>query len=111
MSMGPSRLCAAFSQYARVRGGTNCFRRHPSPGRSSPCCWLSSSWRAAVSYASRKKALTLTWRSHVTPLAKLLEAALFAASHPITVEDLTALDEEASPAAVALALDEIRLHY
>jgi segregation and condensation protein B len=47
----------------------------------------------------------------VTPLAKLLEAALFAASHPISVEDLTALDDEASPAAVALALDEIRLHY
>jgi segregation and condensation protein B len=47
----------------------------------------------------------------VTPLAKLLEAALFASAHPVSLEDLTALDSESSPAAVSLALDEIRMHY
>jgi segregation and condensation protein B len=47
----------------------------------------------------------------VTPLAKLLEAALFAAGRPIPIEELAALDPEASPAAIALALDEIRECY
>jgi segregation and condensation protein B len=47
----------------------------------------------------------------VTPLAKLLEAALFASARPIAVEELAALDPEASPAALAAALDEIRDTY
>jgi segregation and condensation protein B len=47
----------------------------------------------------------------VTPLAKLLEAALFASARPITAEELSALDKEASPAAVSGALEEIREHY
>ena len=37
-----------------------------------------------------------TWRSRVTPLAKLLEAALFASARPIPTEELAALDPEAS---------------
>jgi segregation and condensation protein B len=47
----------------------------------------------------------------VTPLAKLLEAALFASGRPIPVEELAALDPEATPAAIAMALDEVREHY
>jgi segregation and condensation protein B len=47
----------------------------------------------------------------VTPLARLLEAALFASPRPIPVEELAALDPEASPAALAAALDELREHY
>jgi segregation and condensation protein B len=47
----------------------------------------------------------------VTSLAKLLEAALFASSRPIPVDELAALDPEASPAAIQAALDEIREHY
>jgi len=47
----------------------------------------------------------------VTPLAKLLEAALFASARPIPNDALAQLDPEASPAAVALAMDEIREHY
>jgi len=47
----------------------------------------------------------------VTPLAKLLEAALFASGRPIPVDELAALDPEASPAAIAMALDEISEHY
>ena len=47
----------------------------------------------------------------MTPLAKLLEAALFASARPIPNDALAQLDPEASPAAVALAMDEIREHY
>jgi segregation and condensation protein B len=47
----------------------------------------------------------------VTPLAKLLEAALFASPRPVSVEELYALDRGATPAAVAMALDELRLRY
>jgi len=47
----------------------------------------------------------------VTPLAKLLEAALFASGRPIPTDELAALDEDASGAAVAAALDELREHY
>ena len=44
-------------------------------------------------------------------LAKLLEAALFASPRPMAVDELAALDPEATPAAVQAALDEIREHY
>lgn len=47
----------------------------------------------------------------MTPLAKLLEAALFASARPIPTDELVGLDAEASPAGVAAALDEIREHY
>jgi segregation and condensation protein B len=47
----------------------------------------------------------------VTSLAKLLEAALFASGRPVPAEELRALEPEASPAEIALALDEIRAHY
>ncbi len=44
----------------------------------------------------------------MSPLAQLLEAALFAAARPLGVEELGTLDPQASAAAVAAALDEIR---
>ena len=47
----------------------------------------------------------------MTPLAKLLEAALFASPRPVPVEELRALDTDASTASVAAALDELREHY
>jgi segregation and condensation protein B len=47
----------------------------------------------------------------VNPLAKLLEAALFASPRPITTDELAALDPEASPAGLQSALDELREHY
>ncbi|HEU4642657.1 MAG TPA: SMC-Scp complex subunit ScpB [Gemmatimonadaceae bacterium] len=47
----------------------------------------------------------------MTPLAKLLEAALFASGRPIPIDELAALDPEASRAALAMALDEIRERY
>lgn len=47
----------------------------------------------------------------MTTLAKLLEAALFASARPIPVEELTALEAEASPASLRMALDELREHF
>ncbi len=47
----------------------------------------------------------------MNPLAKLLEAALFASPRPIRTGELAGLDADASPAAVAAALDELREHY
>lgn len=47
----------------------------------------------------------------MTPLAKLLEAALFASARPIPTPELITLDGESSPAGVAAALDELREHY
>jgi segregation and condensation protein B len=47
----------------------------------------------------------------VTPLAKLLEAALFASARPVPVDELTALDPEASSADITAALEEVKAHY
>jgi len=47
----------------------------------------------------------------VSPLAKLLEAALFASSRPLTVDELTTLDTQASEAAVRAGLAELRETY
>jgi segregation and condensation protein B len=47
----------------------------------------------------------------VNPLARLLEAALFASARPIPLDELAALDPDASPAALQSALDELRETY
>jgi len=47
----------------------------------------------------------------VNPLAQLLEAALFAAARPVTVEELATLDPDASLDDVRAALDQLREHY
>ena len=47
----------------------------------------------------------------MTPLAKLLEAALFASARPIATDELAALEPEASPAELQSAFDELREHY
>jgi segregation and condensation protein B len=49
----------------------------------------------------------------VTPLAKLLEAALFSSAHPVLLSDLKAMvtDNEVTGDDVASALNELRLHY
>jgi segregation and condensation protein B len=47
----------------------------------------------------------------VTPLAKLLEAALFASGRPLPMNELAGLDPAASPAELAMALDEMRERY
>lgn len=47
----------------------------------------------------------------MTPLAQLLEAALFSASRPLTVEELATLDPEATAADARVALEQLREHY
>jgi segregation and condensation protein B len=47
----------------------------------------------------------------VTPLAQLLEAALFSASRPVTAEELATLDPDATPADVRVALEQLREYY
>ena len=47
----------------------------------------------------------------MTPLARLLEAALFASVHPVSLDELVALDDDAGRAGVLAALDELRSHY
>jgi segregation and condensation protein B len=47
----------------------------------------------------------------VKPLTQLIEAALFAADRPITVEELQTLDQESTLADVRTSLDELREHY
>ena len=47
----------------------------------------------------------------MNPLARLLEAALFASARPIPLDELAALDPDVSPAALQSALDELRETY
>jgi segregation and condensation protein B len=47
----------------------------------------------------------------VSPLAQLLEAALFSACRPLTAEELATLDSDAGAADVRVALEQLREHY
>jgi segregation and condensation protein B len=47
----------------------------------------------------------------VNPLSQLIEAALFAAPRPVTIEEMQLLEPEASHAEVRSALDQLREHY
>lgn len=49
--------------------------------------------------------------SNLSPLSQLLEAALFAANRPLTLDELGALDGDAGGADVRAALDALREHY
>ncbi len=47
----------------------------------------------------------------MTPLAQLVEAALFSAGRPLTAEELQSLDPDATLADVRSALEQLREHY
>lgn len=47
----------------------------------------------------------------MTPLAQLLEAALFSAARPLTAEELCTLDPDATLPDVRAALEQLREHY
>ncbi|HEY3933624.1 MAG TPA: SMC-Scp complex subunit ScpB [Gemmatimonadales bacterium] len=49
--------------------------------------------------------------SKLSPLSQLLEAALFAANRPLTLDELEGLEPDAAAAEVRTALDELREHY
>src|SRR5256712_14073820 len=72
--------------------------------RSSPC-WSSPS-AARCTFTRRGRSPRL--RSVVNPLAKLIEAALFASARPLTVEELATLDPQAGAAAGRGAPVELR---
>src|SRR5437899_12562244 len=80
---------------------------------------LTSSRRLSRSSSSPSAARSLCprpnhsarWSSSVQPLAKLLEAALFAASRPLTLDELASLEPEAGESAIRGALDEVRSSY
>ena len=47
----------------------------------------------------------------MNPLNQLIEAALFAAPRPVTIEEIQLLDGDASHADVRAAIDQLREHY
>jgi segregation and condensation protein B len=47
----------------------------------------------------------------VNPLSQLIEAALFAAPRPVTIEELQLLEPDATHAEVRAALEQLREHY
>jgi len=49
--------------------------------------------------------------SSLSPLSQLLEAALFAANRPLTLDELESLDPDAGAAECRTALDQLREHY
>jgi len=49
--------------------------------------------------------------SNLSPLSQLLEAALFAANRPLTLEELDNLEPEAGAAELRTALEALREHY
>ncbi|MES1259568.1 MAG: SMC-Scp complex subunit ScpB [Gemmatimonadota bacterium] len=49
--------------------------------------------------------------SSLNPLSQLLEAALFAANRPLTLDELEGLDPDAGGADVRTALEQLREHY
>src|SRR6266853_920322 len=68
-------------------------------------CW---SWPSAAPCTFTRRGRSPRFRSVVSPLAKLVEAALFASARPLTVEELETLDPQAGAAAVRGALAELR---
>lgn len=49
--------------------------------------------------------------SSLSPLSQLLEAALFAANRPVTLDELEGIDPDVGAADVRTALDQLREHY
>src|SRR5689334_10354034 len=111
MCRARSASFARRSSSRHVSCGRSSCRRAPSPGKFFRPFSGCSRWRSSVSFACCSPNLLRTWKSVVTPLAKLLEAALFASARPIPTDELAALDKEASPAELQAALDELREHY
>src|SRR2546428_13541021 len=72
--------------------------------RSSPC-WSSPS---AARCTFTRRGRSPRFRSGVSPLAQLIEAALFASARPLTVEELATLDPQAGATAGRGAPAELR---
>src|SRR3989442_10094590 len=72
--------------------------------RSSPC-WSSPS---AARCTFTRRGRSPRFRSGVSPLAQLIEAALFASARPLAVEELATLDPQAGAAGGRGPLAELR---
>src|SRR5574341_2291385 len=96
-STAPCRLCAPCLLCENAFHGATWFRPSLSGGKSCRSYSHCSRWRAAASYRSSNWLHSPTCGSPVSPLAKLLEAALFASARPIPVSELADLDSESSP--------------
>src|SRR5881409_4121301 len=96
------------SRNVRHSGGATSWgsvlRSWTSCPRSSPC----SSSPSAARCTCTKRGRSPRFRSAVSPLAKLVEAALFASARPLTVEELATLDPQAGATAVRGALAQLR---
>src|SRR5688572_4002171 len=113
MSMERSESCVRCWRFARARSGRTFFRETRSRGKYFRCCLLCSSSPSVASYDCCSRAPLLLSRSHVTPLAKLLEAALFASAVPVAADALRAMAVHADDGETTLesALEELRNHY
>src|ERR1019366_4603106 len=111
------RLCGGLKRcWLSARSSTGGRYSETSRPSSTSCrrCWHCSSWRGAVPAACARTLLSPRWWSHVSslsPLSQLLEAALFAANRPVTVDELKELDPDAGGADVRTGLDQLREHY
>ena len=108
------RIEALLAEHGRIRLAGDLRK----PGRRSwtccPHCWRCSNWPGAASAACARTLLSLRWWSPVSslnPLSQLIEAALFAANRPLTLDELEALDPDAGAADVRTALEQLREHY
>src|ERR1700733_9523701 len=111
MWMVRSTRSSRCSRAAVTRGGATSSSPTPRRGRFFQRCSHCSSLPAGASFGSCSCVPLQMWRSCVTPLAKLLEAALFASGRPLPASELAALDPTASADELTGALDEMRERY
>src|SRR2546430_7924205 len=89
-------------------GGATSWGSVPRSWTSCPRSSLCSSSPSVARCTFTRRGRSPRFRSAVSPLAKLVEAALFASARPLTVEELLTLDPQAGAAAVRGALAELR---
>src|SRR5436309_559615 len=113
MSTVRSESFARCCRSARTRIGEMFCRGRRSPGKYCLSCLHSSSSPNAASFASPNRGRSQPLKLLVTPLAKLLEAALFASAVPVPVDALRTMAAHADDGETTLesALAELRDHY
>src|SRR2546427_2876678 len=96
------------SRSGRRSGGATLWGSVPRSWTSCPPSSPCSSSPSAARCTFTRRGGSPRFRSAVSPLAKLVEAALFASARPLTVEELVTLDPQAGATAVRGALAELR---
>src|SRR5688500_8387005 len=111
MSKVPRPASTRCSQNARSSAGWISWASRPRSWTCSRPSSRCSSSRSAARSPCCNPSRSGPWSSSVQPLTKLLEAALFAASRPLTLEELGSLDPTAGENAVLAALAALRSAY